>query len=313
MTEILYRGKYVSPNRKSSNNSWTLKELLKDPEIKGFLWGLDIKKPTKKILYDLIKEHLLYDILISPSTEIQIERFITKFGTKKKVLKLCLKYSINFKGKKLSQVRQEILKKINYNYTNEPLIECVDSWDEVSEEYHFITSGNYCFDIRSLITMISMQLNVSEYGGPRSKWPYNCYNRIPFFRHELINIANYIKKENLSINIALYYFLSNLLINQELFSDDNISIYKNNPILLVQILLNDLRFKIINQTDSQENYTGYWVKKDIPLTEFEKARNIWIQLGQQLTMVGQEQRIIMEENYPKEEFHLTKDSLVKWP
>ena len=119
-----------------------------------------------------------------------------------------------------------------------------------------------------------------------------------------MRLRDFVKIHQWNINIALYYFFKLL----EYIEKD---VATRNPLYIVEILSLHLRYRRLNNLDSQGNYTGCWVRKEQPSTKFEQMRDRWIQLGQNLTRAGIKQRFKMD-RMAKEDFNIKEDYLVRW-
>ena len=164
---------------------------------------------------------------------------------------------------------------VNEEYL-ENLLGTVDGWHNVPIMY-WINIDNRMWDIRILIKLITSQLNQSESENPYPKYPENPFNRIKFSVIDLKKI-----KQRLSIlkrcgcdetnNYLIDRFLSiNCKKLQSLYTmTDRYNVSQ----FIIKSLLSYMRYKIINNKNSQGGYNGCWVKKDEPISEFEMYHDI---------------------------------------
>lgn len=134
------------------------------------------------------------------------------------------------------------------------------SWNDISVQYRFKFNKSELWDIRFLIEHFSKQLNYSSYSKPSPQLPNNPFTRHIYSADNLIFFHNYIKKHNYNIPIILQLLLEN-------------NIYQKNDI--INIFNTKLRFQIINELDSQDNYIGTWIDKNIEKTDFEQLYDEW--------------------------------------
>lgn len=140
-----------------------------------------------------------------------------------------------------------------------------DSWSEVKYKIRFDTENQECWwDLELLLKHFGEQLNVSTMSNPAPKWPFNPFTRQLFNRHQLMKLGLQIKKINFDAEDIIQEFFNFLekYSNIDQFTFDFQSYLSQN-----------YRYKLVNMTDSQENYVGYWVKKTEPLSLFEMRYN----------------------------------------
>lgn len=152
------------------------------------------------------------------------------------------------------------------------LLNIRSNWDEVPV-YYRINLGGCWWDIRSLLRMFANDINQSEYSNPYPKCPENPFTRKRFTSHEIQQCFRHIsmlRKCDIEINInnAVEVFISSTVHRL------NKIINLKDPYEVTQFICDDLiktlRYKIINDQNSQGVRGGYWVKKTEKMTEFEK-------------------------------------------
>lgn len=164
----------------------------------------------------------------------------------------------------------------------ETLLGIYDSWTEVPTQY-WIKINDKWWDVRILTDLFSNQLCSSEMENPKPTYPNDPFNRRNFTPDELLLIKNKCIELKLKIYIGLYYFLSHEfsgVYKQEYGTTHSMCIS------IVNILSHNLRYKIINNKNSQECFTGVWIQKNAPMSKFEQVYNLYNSLPFQVVMVG---------------------------
>lgn len=148
-----------------------------------------------------------------------------------------------------------------YSY---PLMGLYDSWNNI-KYYKRIKINGIWWSIDILINVFIQQLNMSNMNGPSPKFLYNPFTLINFSIDNIKYAMDYIKKNKILIDIALYTFLTyidNICDDIEKKKDD-VSYIISEYLSLIG------RFMILNLKDSQGCYIGKWVPNDTPLSSFE--------------------------------------------
>lgn len=146
------------------------------------------------------------------------------------------------------------------------------SWNEVPFVYWIYLDSTW-WDIRTLLGTLAFQLNQSEYEKPFPTYPENPFTRKLFDVNDLIILRSHIKKLrksniDINVNMAVDIFLS--CGRHKLKKFCAITDKYNMSMQIITEFFDTLRYKIINYTNSQGCYCGYWVKKDEPQSLFEK-------------------------------------------
>lgn len=147
----------------------------------------------------------------------------------------------------------------------ENLLGIYDSWDEVPKEYH-IQIDDKMWDLRIMANIFANQINSCEMEGPKPLYPHNPFNRKNFSVNGLMLFKLQCEKVGLYIYIGLHIFLDsihNIQCDQEYMTSKNMSQQ------IANILSKTLRFQIKNYRNSQDCYTGLWVKKRTSKSKFE--------------------------------------------
>jgi hypothetical protein len=139
---------------------------------------------------------------------------------------------------------------------------------------------NMWWDLRTLIKVFTGQLNRSDMGQSYPMYPENPFTRVKIIPNELFSLKERIDAINninnsITLNVAMNVFFT-------LTKRQMTYIFKQKQygsvLYLIDILGNDLRYKLINYKDSQGNYCGYWVDKKKPLSKFEECYNKYIKM-----------------------------------
>lgn len=182
-----------------------------------------------------------------------------------------------------------------------------DNWTEVPFIYWYFLDDSW-WDIRTLISTITSQINQTELENPFPIYPEN-----PFTRNKIsISCLKLLLKEinilQLHIHISLMTFLNfdDKILN-ELYEEND---QRNITDKVVSIFSKTLRFKMINYRDSQGRFCGYWVDKGTPISFFEETyreiiKNV-VYLDNNFTIltVGNDQIKLYDllKNLPKENY-----------
>jgi hypothetical protein len=157
---------------------------------------------------------------------------------------------------------------VNYNYV---LMGINDTWIEVPIIYRFYLD-NLWWDIRTLIKTFTIQLNQSELSNPYPMYPENPFNRNRISVNELLQFKqqmDLIKNidNNIKIHVSLGTFLnfSEKILSKIRNEKDQYKLSTN----IIKEFNNYLRYKMINNKDSQGRFSGCWVSRKTPLTPFE--------------------------------------------
>lgn len=158
--------------------------------------------------------------------------------------------------------------KLNKNCIHK-LFTLKDSWYEVSLEYRIKLDDGW-WDLNFLVNHFTQQLNNTDMENPYPIFPSSPLTRKVYTCEDILKIKQRIIDVELSINIALRIFLTatniNILVWYEYCTKNNIN-FSNQ---LLDYLKKNLRFKTINNRDSQDCFTGYWISKTEPLSDFER-------------------------------------------
>lgn len=168
----------------------------------------------------------------------------------------------------------------NFEYT---LMGIYNSWNDIKYSNQIFIDNEYWF-IDILTNSFTFQLNNSNMENPYPIYPNNPFNRKSFSPNNLMLIKQRLLflKKPINITLKLLFNLPpeilNICYSEALSSHDGFSQ------TLLDILLKEFRFMILNTKNSQDSYIGIWVTKNTPTTQFEllyqKYKNIPYQIYQ---------------------------------
>ena len=184
-----------------------------------------------------------------------------------------------------------IIKKhiIFYDYLdthyNHFLLEGQNSWKDIPIKNIIKLDNNTYHDIVFLINYITSLLNNSNMGQPCPVYPRCPFTRIEYTNENIQLIKNTIANNNIKIDVSLQIFLNSpykkwynfIKKKRKTNSTENIKKYFNKF----------LRFKLINNLDSQNTFVGYWVKKDQHNSIFEELYIEWLKIPPYLLITGE--------------------------
>ena len=144
-----------------------------------------------------------------------------------------------------------------------------NSWNDMDKEEIIYMDDEY-WNVHIIISHFTQQLNMSSMENPYPIYPNSPFTRKPFSIGSLIILMNKIKELGIPINSTLKLLLTQSTNNLQLIYD-NISNSTSNELL--ELFKTNYRYMLINSKNSQNIYTGFWVGKNLPLTQFEKFYN----------------------------------------
>lgn len=222
----------------------------------------------KTITQDFCKHHCEkheYDAKV-------LETKFEQYGNDEDILNECIKSYIGEFDKRYC----EKIKQLDEDYSH-GLMGMSSSWSEVPMMYRIYISKTW-WDIRTLLNTIAFQLNQSEYEKPYPMFPENPYTRTKISISDIVSIKKRIKKLckygiHVDVNVAVKIFVNQRKKNLRYLRkiEDPYIV----AITIIDEFADTLRYKIINYTNSQGCYCGYWVKKDEKKTQFEQNFSIF--------------------------------------
>lgn len=141
----------------------------------------------------------------------------------------------------------------------------VTTWCEVPDT-EVIRLGSYAFSVSFLLEYMTNKLNSSNMNNPYPSYPVNPFTIEPLTRKQLKKIKKQVVLGKMKVPMVVKVFLE----EEHLWDDDDNEMVGAEPYEILDVFeKRGLRFKRINCKDSQDNITGYWVRKDCPLSRFE--------------------------------------------
>jgi len=145
------------------------------------------------------------------------------------------------------------------------------TWAEIPFCYRFQSSG--WWDIRFLSKHFAQQLNHNQLDTPNPIFPNNPFNRQPFSPEEMNKFFNRVEALGVTLNVALSKF-KEAPFRYWYRSIQNKPETTNKKIC--EWLSKNLRYQIINQSNSESSFIGRWVPRNQPLSVFETTYRNWI-------------------------------------
>lgn len=173
------------------------------------------------------------------------------------------KYILQEDLQKLSNRNRHLNDNFHHN-----LLCLYSSWDEIPLQNQILLDNEY-WEIDIIINHMVYQLNNSNMENSYPVYPNNPFNRKIFNIDSLMQLKNRIMSLNKPIHISLKTLLSLSQNNLNKIYEEALESPSNFSSILLQIFQKELRFMIINKKNSQDSYTGIWVPKHHPKTQFE--------------------------------------------
>lgn len=196
-------------------------------------------------------------ISISKQDEEKIEK-IYKF-TKKKKCKL-----ENIKKNIIARKIVGCHQKSNINYLDKHfshyLLTGEESWKEIPTSHIIKISNKEYWDIKTLLSIITQQLNFSNMGKPSPKIPHNPYTKQQYPIHIIFLVQNFCENNNIIPHVSLFNYFDFCQKN----SSDKICTRN-----ILKHFYDNMRYRTLNNKDSQDNYTGVWNNIDTKYSDFE--------------------------------------------
>lgn len=167
-----------------------------------------------------------------------------------------------------------------YNYVNEnsvvePCMATLDvnnDWNEIPLWRIVCLETHYFFDLFFLLKVFYFQLNASDFNNPLPLYPCNPFTKEKVSKRKLYSIHflwKMIHSSSQQKNSALHMFLS----NDFLWNIHNDREWRE---IFIVKLQETLRWKRIQNTDSQNNFQGLWVSKHNAKTGIENLISAWL-------------------------------------
>jgi hypothetical protein len=219
---------------------------------------------------------------------------------------------------------KKVLEKVNINYEKvyapicdmlykENLMCIYDSFGEIPIQY-LVYIDNKLWDIRLLLDQWSQLLCATEMQNSSPVYPSNPYTRKNINQEDIKNILKSLKINKLKVYTPLRYFFEN-------YNKISMSVNYNTDYELKKQLINLLeekfRFRLLNNKNSQDAYTGIWVDKYEKLSDFEIFYDYYDKMPMQIQTpyggpIDNYEKIEVKkllDKYPKENINLETFSL----
>lgn len=178
----------------------------------------------------------------------------------------------------IKKITQKLINVIEYNnnfMNNEHSYSLLSesNWKDINI-YDRIYLSNDWWYINDIINHIVSQLNNSRMENSYPILPFNPFNRILLSYNEILILKKHIIEHNIKINIILATLLN---LEKKILCEIINEAKKNNNYSkkFHEILKNKFRYKIINELNSQECFTGFWTYKKEEYSLFEVLYNEW--------------------------------------
>ena len=158
-------------------------------------------------------------------------------------------------------------------------LDSVNSWHDIPLWRIICLENIYYFDLCFLIKTIYFQLNSSNYNNPQPTFPCNPFTKQYISIETLHSIKflwNMIHKNLIPKNNCFNVFIQNC----DLWYIDSVVLWRD---ILIQKYNESLRWKRIQNIDSQNNFQGIWVDKYEETNHVEKLINKWLDTNNKRT------------------------------
>lgn len=153
------------------------------------------------------------------------------------------------------------------------------SWQDIPKKYRIYLNKNELWDIRFLVNYFATQLNCSNSSMPSPQLPKNPFTRKIYSYKNLLKFKNKLDTlHDIVIPIQLKIFLQSKI--TEFIINESPS-YK-----LTEYFKTQLRYKILNEKDSQDNYIGKWIDKNVNMSTFENLYHEWNNIPPYIASIG---------------------------
>ncbi len=141
-----------------------------------------------------------------------------------------------------------------------------DEWKDISEWKKFMTTNKYCYDIFSLIKIITDQLNTVKNSNPFPNYPKNIYTNNIFTERDLLNLKRIINDNGISISPPLKLFLNSNNLWRKTLNDNEYLQWRDSCIKEFE---KTLRYCRLNKLKTQGIIDGVWTTNTYPIYTVE--------------------------------------------
>jgi hypothetical protein len=161
------------------------------------------------------------------------------------------------------------------------LLDISDSWTDVPL-YRRICIQDEWWDLETILSHYSEQLNHSLMENPYPIYPSSPFTRILVRPDQVVYIKKRVKNANISVNIALKYFLNLDYHSIKKCYTESLEKSNKSPPSLLRFLNEKLRYMLTNSINSQNSFVGHWISRHEKKTDFEELYQDWLATPYQL-------------------------------
>jgi len=177
---------------------------------------------------------------------------------------------------KLQKSTKENDTKDNVKYLNDNFKHCLlnidDSWDDVIPDNRIELFDKW-WNIFTITNLFVHQLNTSKMENPYPIFPNDPFDRTIITLEDLNKLKRTIKKLNIKINMCLELLLNSKNIKKYITeAKEHIDHHSKSMIILFE---RPLRFKLINNKDSENTFIGHWTSKHTSTSQFEDIYSLY--------------------------------------
>ncbi len=148
-----------------------------------------------------------------------------------------------------------------------------DEWKDVSEWKKFMTTNKYCYDIFSLIKIITDQLNTVKNSNPFPTYPKDIYTNNLFTEKDLLNIKRIINDNTIIVSPPLKIFLNSNNLWRKTLNENEYLEWRD---LCINEFDKTLRYCRLNKLKTQGIIDGAWTTKTTPVSNIENLIYIYL-------------------------------------
>lgn len=141
-----------------------------------------------------------------------------------------------------------------------------DEWKDISEWKKFMTGQKYCYDLFTLINLITDQLNAVKNSNPYPTYPKDAYTNKILTKDDLTNLRRIIQDNYIGVSKPLELFLNTPGLWKDTLKDNEYFEWRNKCTVEFE---KSLRYVRINKMKSSNLIDGYWDIKATPRTTLE--------------------------------------------
>ena len=249
----LNQGKCMAPKNKKNNKKICLRKVKNNTDFCGY--HLKSKEYHSGLLNKLRRS----DAKKYKIDTVKLDNEIKKLLINENILKFKQKMDIKINN--------------NTNLLNSKhdfmLMDIKDGWEDVPYCYRIHLSDEW-WDITILLEHMTSQLNQSDMENPYPIYPCSPFTRILFTINDIQKIKKRIIDVKLKVNIACKIFINSDINKLKQFYLEASQDHNSFSSSLLEYLKTVLRYRLTNNLNSQSQFTGYWVRTNEPINNYEK-------------------------------------------